>query len=58
MLVENPLHFLGDLGNHNVPLMKETEPLSNVDYVVMESTYGNRLHGDIENRSRRVIRGY
>lgn len=36
--------FSGDLGNSPVPLLRETEPLPNVDYLVMESTYGDRLH--------------
>jgi metallo-beta-lactamase family protein len=37
--------FTGDLGNSPTPLLKDTEPLSeDVDYVVMESVYGDRNH--------------
>lgn len=42
---ERKLVFSGDLGNPPVPLLRDTESLpADVDYVVMESTYGNRLH--------------
>ncbi len=36
--------FSGDLGNSPAPLIKEREPLPQVDYVVMESTYGGEEH--------------
>lgn len=36
--------FSGDLGNSPSPLLKETEKLASANTVVMESTYGNRLH--------------
>lgn len=36
--------FSGDLGNSPVPLLEDTEKLPETDYVVMESTYGDRLH--------------
>lgn len=36
--------FSGDLGNTPEPLEKETETINNADAVVMESTYGDRLH--------------
>jgi len=39
--------FSGDLGNVATPLVKDTEPLADVDYVLVESTYGNRLHEDL-----------
>ena len=34
----------GDLGNPPVPLIAPTEFIDRADYVVMESTYGDRLH--------------
>lgn len=37
--------FSGDLGNINRPLIRDPEKAKNVDYVVIESTYGDRLHG-------------
>ena len=36
--------FSGDLGNPPVPLLKHTEFIDEADYVVIESTYGDRLH--------------
>ncbi|PIR78319.1 MAG: MBL fold hydrolase [Candidatus Magasanikbacteria bacterium CG10_big_fil_rev_8_21_14_0_10_36_16] len=37
--------FSGDIGNENVPILQDTENLSlDVDYVICESTYGNRIH--------------
>jgi len=38
------LIFSGDLGRTNDPIMKEPEVLLGADYLVVESTYGNRLH--------------
>ena len=34
----------GDIGNLNQPLIRDPQPPKDADYVVMESTYGNRLH--------------
>lgn len=36
--------FSGDIGNINAPIIQETEPLPECDALVLESTYGNRLH--------------
>ena len=38
--------FPGDIGNINQPLIKDPEYLDMADYVVMESTYGDRSHGE------------
>ncbi len=45
--------FSGDLGSGNVPLLKKTALIKDVDYLVMESTYGDRLHettGQVKDR--------
>ncbi len=39
--------FTGDLGRFNLPVLKDPEQLSDLDVLVMESTYGNRDHDPI-----------
>jgi metallo-beta-lactamase family protein len=36
--------FSGDLGRRNYPLLPDPHPMPAVDYLICESTYGNRLH--------------
>ena len=36
--------FTGDLGNNDIPLLNSPTMIDSADYVVMESTYGSRLH--------------
>lgn len=36
--------FSGDLGRFNDAMMLDPEPVSNADYLIVESTYGNRHH--------------
>jgi len=46
--------FTGDLGNSPSPLLPDTEPLKNVDYLVMESTYGDRNHEERNERKKKL----
>ncbi|OHA63153.1 MAG: hypothetical protein A3E07_03615 [Candidatus Wildermuthbacteria bacterium RIFCSPHIGHO2_12_FULL_45_9] len=42
--------FSGDLGNMPNPLLKDTEHIPDADYVLIESTYGGRLHENEQQR--------
>ena len=42
--VQKKLCFSGDIGNSNQPLIRDPQPTADADYVIMESTYGDRLH--------------
>lgn len=41
------LLYTGDLGREELPLLRSPEVVDDVDVLLMESTYGDRLHGDI-----------
>ena len=42
--------FSGDLGNLGVPILNPPEAISGANYLVLESTYGDRLHPHERNR--------
>lgn len=47
------LAFSGDVGRDGLPIIRDPEPLPPVDYLILESTYGDRLHdplGDVKNK--------
>ena len=46
--------FSGDLGRKNLPILRDPEPIPPVDYLIMESTYGNRLHDPIEDAAQKL----
>lgn len=41
------LGFSGDIGRHGLPIIRDPEPLERLDWVIMESTYGNRDHESV-----------
>ena len=47
--------FSGDLGNNDIPLLAEPTMIQDADFLVMESTYGNRLHIKNENKAETFI---
>lgn len=46
--------FTGDLGNSPSPILPDTEPISDITYLVMESVYGDRLHENRDERKKRL----
>ena len=44
--VSKKIVFSGDVGNTDQPILKDPKPVKEADYVVIESTYGDRTHGD------------
>ena len=36
--------FSGDLGRYNALILRDPEPIEETDYLLVESTYGNRIH--------------
>ncbi len=46
--------FSGDLGRKNLPILRDPEIIPPVDYLVMESTYGHRLHDPIDTATEKL----
>lgn len=46
--------FSGDLGNQPAPLVKDTEQVEDIDYLLVESTYGDRVHDNPATRKDRL----
>ena len=47
--------FSGDLGNVNMPIIKDPTYIKGVDHLILETTYGDREHGQIEDQSGKFI---
>jgi metallo-beta-lactamase family protein len=49
--------FSGDLGRYGAPILRDPAPLGDADYVIVESTYGDRRHDPtpIETQLERVL---
>lgn len=43
------LIFTGDLGRKGLPILRDPDQIEEADYLITESTYGDREHDDIEN---------
>src|SRR3989338_5665360 len=44
--------FTGDLGNNPSPLLPDTEKVTDIDYLIMESVYGDRNHESRDDRRK------
>jgi len=49
------LGFSGDLGRPNMPILRDPEPIPDVDYFICESTYGGRFHEDYDMSEAKVV---
>ena len=55
---ETTLFFSGDIGRYSDLILPSPQPFPQADYIICESTYGNRLHeaqGDAEQKLLRVV---
>lgn len=52
---ETKLVFSGDLGMKNRPLLKDPSYIEEADYLIIESTYGNKIHENISSRATRLV---
>jgi metallo-beta-lactamase family protein len=50
--IKRSIAFTGDLGSGNSPLLPQCEEPTGVDYLVMESVYGDRTRADSDRRER------
>lgn len=48
--------FSGDLGNYPAPIIRPTEKIDAADYCVLESTYGDRAHENVDQRKEMLER--
>lgn len=52
------LAFSGDVGRVNLPIIRDPDPMPEADYLILESTYGGKLHkagGHAENKLADVV---
>ena len=49
------LVYSGDLGMQEKPLLKDPAVIDKADYLIMEATYGDRIHENIEQRTEELI---
>ena len=52
---ETKIVFSGDLGNKDIPILRDPSIIDGSDYLVIESTYGDRLHEKSVNKVERLI---
>lgn len=53
---EKRLVFSGDLGRKGIPIIRDPEIVDRADLLIMESTYGNRLHETYEASEKKLER--
>ncbi|MEP7270663.1 MAG: MBL fold metallo-hydrolase [Acidobacteriota bacterium] len=46
------LLLTGDIGRYDEPILNDPEPVEEADFIVLESTYGDRAHPDIDVKAK------
>lgn len=52
---EQKIVFTGDLGNNDIPLLREPSMVEEADVLIMESTYGDRIHNKKEDKAEEFL---
>lgn len=47
--------FTGDIGRPNRPILRDPQPMPNIDYLICESTYGNKEHTSPPRESTKLL---
>lgn len=47
--------FSGDVGRYNDAILKSPEPFPQADYIICESTYGNKLHDEVHEPAETLL---
>ncbi|NWF69988.1 MAG: MBL fold metallo-hydrolase [Chloroflexi bacterium] len=48
------LVFSGDIGRRGIPIIRDPDTIDSADILIMESTYGDRFHEDVDDSLRRL----
>lgn len=49
------LGFTSDLGRNNLPILKDPEPMGDVDLLISESTYGGKIHEPVTEMNKSLL---
>lgn len=49
------LGYTGDIGRYDKKILRNPEPFPQVDYLIMESTYGDRLHTTLDTAEQELL---
>ena len=52
---EEKLLFTGDMGQDKQNIIRDREKVSQADYLIMESTYGGRIHDETVDKARKFL---
>ena len=50
------LAYVVDLGRRNIPILKDPETPPGIDYMILESTYGGRIHASVDEAEETLAR--